>query len=473
MALFAASGVFLMARFSRDPVPRESVAPAVAALTITCLHGGGARIGADAVQMQSDGVHISVDDAVGEGAVYIRDPHDNGNFLGQELSPDRMTNGLYQLSPGTYVAGCFSGSTFNASDVPLSAYSAPFDVVDPGGFYPKLVDATTCSAPLPPLASTAGEAGGGSTAAGTITAVARDPANGMTQVLMVAADGSSSGPLIDLPAGTGDLRAAQLSPDGRKIAIEIADSNGDGPHVIDAATEDGEIWIANADGSGLTKLTDNHSEDEFVGWTPDGSRLTFASNRITERDRNRTLYTMALDGSDVRPLLPPGWDADAFSWSPDGSQLAFVGHDRGNGSDGCRTNSEIYVVPADGSSPPVALTDDELWEQNPAWSPDGTKIAYQVSQQSDQRWDIMVMNADGSDQVRLTDAGYDTGPVWSPDGGSIAFTSDRSLPNSDQRTQGAVWVMGADGAGQRPLFTATDLGVAGDELWVTAWQLYE
>ncbi len=181
--------------------------------------------------------------------------------------------------------------------------------------------------------------------------------------------------MIQLPPGVGRLDEAQLSPDGSKIALVIADSNGD-PHVTDAATEDGELWIANADGSGLKKLTDDHVEEGLVGWTPDGTRLTYASNQITDRDRHRTLYTMALDGT-VRPLLPPGWDADSYSWSPDGSTLAFIGHDRGNDSDGCRTRSEVYVMPADGSSAPVVLTQDELWEQDPVWSPDGSKIAYQ------------------------------------------------------------------------------------------------
>ena len=78
-------------------------------------------------------------------------------------------------------------------------------------------------------------------------------------------------------------------------------------------------------------------------------------------------------------------------------------------------------------------------DRAPAWSPDGTRIAF--SSERDGNSDIYVMNPDGSNKVRLTEhAAIDTDPAWSPAGTRIAFTSNReSFP--------AIWVMNADGTG--------------------------
>ena len=117
------------------------------------------------------------------------------------------------------------------------------------------------------------------------------------------------------------------------------------------------------------------------------------------------------------------------AWSPDGTQIAF--HSNRDG------NYEIYVMAADGSQP-TRLTRNDASDRYPAWSPDGTQIAFGSNR--DGNHEIYVMAADGSQPTRLTRiSGWDRGPAWSPDGTQIAFGSDRDGNNE-------IYVMAADGS---------------------------
>ena len=118
------------------------------------------------------------------------------------------------------------------------------------------------------------------------------------------------------------------------------------------------------------------------------------------------------------------------AWSPDGTRIAFNSIRDGNW--------EIYVMNVDGSGQ-ARLTNNSTNDFDPAWSPDGTRIAFYSYR--DGNWDIYVMNADGTGQVRLTNnAAGDVSPAWSPDGTRIAFNSDRD--GNDE-----IYVMNADGSG--------------------------
>jgi Tol biopolymer transport system component len=101
----------------------------------------------------------------------------------------------------------------------------------------------------------------------------------------------------------------------------------------------------------------------------------------------------------------------------------------------------------------------DTWGEYPAWSPDGSRIAFASSiggttPFGDPDYDVFVMNADGSDEVNLTHSpdineGY---PTWSPDGAWIAFESTRGTPHDPERQSDEdVWVMRADGSDARNL----------------------
>jgi Tol biopolymer transport system component len=136
-----------------------------------------------------------------------------------------------------------------------------------------------------------------------------------------------------------------------------------------------------------------------LSWSPDGSRLAFAS----DRDGSRNVYTAKPDGSDLRRLTTAGGSDP--TWSPDGSLIAFSA-DQG-----------LYTIHPDGTG--LRRIADLAYAVF-AWSPDGAKLAFGRTTGM-QGNDLVVVNADGSDPTRLT-SGW--APVWSPDGSKIAFVDE-------------------------------------------------
>ena len=163
------------------------------------------------------------------------------------------------------------------------------------------------------------------------------------------------------------------------------------------------------------------------------SRIVFTS----DRDGNDEIYVMNADGSSQTRLTENDVYDSYPSWSPDGSRIAFFS----NRDD----DDEIYVMNADGSGQ-INLTNNDVGDWNLSWSPDGSRIAF--TSERDGNYEIYVMNADGSGQIRLTEDANDWEPSWSPDGSRIAFFSER-----DGNYE--IYVMNADGSGQIRL-TDTD-----------------
>ncbi|MBD0330513.1 MAG: PD40 domain-containing protein [Thermoleophilia bacterium] len=208
----------------------------------------------------------------------------------------------------------------------------------------------------------------------------------------------SGGPAADDPA---------WSPDGNSIAF---DANVAGSY---------DVYMARPSGGAPRRLTTHRADDGLPAWSPDGRRIAF----VSDREGNFELYVMNADGSGERRLTRSPADEFSPAWSPDGTQIA-VATDRDSG----RRDDllQIYVMAADGSAArPVTPVERKTLQFQPAWSPDGTMLAFSViSMRADEpRARIDVVSLDGTGRRTVRVGGLD--PDWSPDGSRIAFTDVR------------------------------------------------
>jgi len=168
------------------------------------------------------------------------------------------------------------------------------------------------------------------------------------------------------------------------------------------------------------------------------SQIAFASDRTGNFD----IYLMNVDGSGLINLTDYPFHEGAPAWSPDGTRIAFVSEDPFPGWSVEYVGSEIHVMNADGTGK-INLTNDPADDTWPVWSPDGSKIAFLSNRGCEDGCDdldLFVMNSDGSEPVRLTDdAEWDWMPKWAPDGSRIVFVKEVGSQNE-------VFVVNVDGS---------------------------
>jgi WD40 repeat protein len=234
--------------------------------------------------------------------------------------------------------------------------------------------------------------------------------------------------------GTGETRLTETSvteygpkwsPDGERMVFGRSDSSGGG---------NVDLYLVNADGTGEIRLTNTgaggrNNTDPI--WSSDGTRIAFWSSR--EGLGNGDIFVMNADGSNETnitncsprsPSGPAGPPCDRIVYAYDGN---------------------IYTINFDGTDQTQLTTNggpnsSQPRNERPSWSPDESQIVFYSTR--DGNGEIYVMDADGDNQVNLTnEPEHDAAPIWSPDGSQIVFYSRR---NGITTTE--LFVMGNNGA---------------------------
>ncbi len=209
--------------------------------------------------------------------------------------------------------------------------------------------------------------------------------------------------------------SASVSGDGLYVAMAVRDAIGRT-----------HLWRCPATGGApLTAMTDGATTDDLhpAWWGGSTSgQVAFATNRGGAGYQIWTLVPRGtLVANQLAPVTGPGYEDLFTSWSPDGQKIAFSSTRSG-------ANRQVFVVTRQGNgwSPPVQLTSGAGEATNPAFSPSGLTIAYQVRSGSNTA--LWIMDASGANPRAITDGSgsYDGEPAWSPATSQMAFVSDRS-----------------------------------------------
>jgi dipeptidyl aminopeptidase/acylaminoacyl peptidase len=225
----------------------------------------------------------------------------------------------------------------------------------------------------------------------------------------------------------------RLSPDGSSVAFVVAtsDQETDKP----ATT----IWVTPADGSSPARPFTTGPEDNSPRWSPDGRWLAF----VAERGHGPQLHVASLDGGEARTLTSAAHGVSQPVWAPNGERIAYV----------ARTGE--WKKPEDRSaverSAPRVVTGLYYRFDGIGWF-------------DDRRGHIFVAGLTGGDPKQVTDGDWDDAdPAWSPDGRRLAFVSDRSPTRFDE-VHRDVWVVTV-GARSRPQRLTRGRGTAAAPLW--------
>jgi len=284
--------------------------------------------------------------------------------------------------------------------------------------------------------------------------------------------------LIAISAGTA-LAAIAISLGAYVVLADGSLSRGTGDFIAYSCKERKNVWYAvcvmKVDGSEKRRLTDRLTTTD-PAWSPDGRQIAFTRNEDVGESTTFTdddVFVMDADGGNVRQLTPEldGSSSSQPAWSPDGQRIAYVrGSSRASAVVALTPLAfgELLVVDADGREPSRLTSPEPDTAAAPAWSPDGREVVFVRGRDLNKPsgdMDLFIVNAAGGTPRALTRTPFslETAPAWSSDGTRIAFVRSRS--NSPFTGTAALFVINRDGSGEslmlnHKLYSETSYGLS-------------
>ena len=222
-----------------------------------------------------------------------------------------------------------------------------------------------------------------------------------------------------------DVSQPELSPDGQWVAYTVRSK------MLKEDKNETRIWMVATRSGDAVPMTAEGVSSGHPRWSPDGKFLAFSSSRNNGKSQ---IWLLNRLGGEAVKLTDIAQGAGDFDWSPDGTRLVIVVHDpKPEDAEGDADKEKDKEKPAKPKTPPPYVIDRLQFKQD--------TVGY-----LDRRRDhLYVFDVSSKKLTQITSGDFDDSqPAWSPDGRRIAFTSNRSQPDPDATRDENIWVVAAD-----------------------------